>query len=131
MHCLKITLTHHFLVEQLDKVTNLARTANTLSWNAPFSHDLTDVDPDIVYCVEVYNITCGRRDLIISDCDVTEPSYTSDDIAPDGYIYEYIVTPRSNVEGASNGTNETIAGTIAMYTYNMFVTMYMHIAMHL
>ena len=91
-------------------MNNLIRNASTLSWDAPFSLDLTNVDPDIVYCVEVYNITCGRRDLIISDCNVTEPSYTSDDIAPDGYIYEYTVTPRSNVEGASNGTSRTVTG---------------------
>ena len=96
-------------------VTNLIRNASTLSWDAPFSLDLTNADPDIVYCVEVYNITCGRRDLIISDCNVTEPSYTSDDIAPDGYIYEYTVTPRSNVEGARNGTDETEAGMLINY----------------
>ena len=88
----------------LNSATELHRSSSTLSWTPPPSLDLTGVDPDIVYCVEVYNITCGRRDLIISDYDVTEPSYTSDDIAPDGYIYEYIVTPRSNVEGARNGT---------------------------
>jgi hypothetical protein len=81
-----------------------------MSWEAPFSLDLTDVDPDIVYCVEVYNITCGRRDLIISDCTVIEPSYTSDDIGPHGYIYEYTITPRSNMQGASNGTSVTIEG---------------------
>ena len=77
---------------------------------APFSLDLTNVNPDIIYCVEVYNITCGKRDLIISDCNVTESSCTSDDIAPDGHIYEYTVTPRSNVEGARNGTSLTVTG---------------------
>ena len=66
--------------------------------------DLTNVEPDIAYCVEVYNITCGDRELLIHDCNVTEPRYTSDAIAQDGYIREYIVTPRSNVEGAVNGT---------------------------
>ena len=85
-------------------MTKVHRSFSTLTWTPPSFLDLTDVDPDIVYCVEVYNITCGRRDLIISDCNVTEPSYTSDDIAPDGYIYEYTITPRSNVEGARNGT---------------------------
>ena len=80
------------------------RMSSTLSWDPPFSLDLTAIEPDIAYCVDIYNITCGRKDLIISDCNVTEPSYTSDDIAPHGYIYEYIVTPRSNVEGARNGT---------------------------
>ena len=83
---------------------SLVRNFTTLSWKAPFSLDLTNVEPDIVYCVDVYNITCGGRELLISDCNVTETSYTSDVIAPDGYIYEYIVTPRSNVEGAINGT---------------------------
>ena len=82
----------------------LRKEGSTLSWNPPFSLDLTDVDPDIAFCVEVYNITCGGRELVFSDCNVTENSYTSDAIAPDGYIYEYIVTPRSNVQGAQNGT---------------------------
>ena len=88
----------------MDSVSNvhLARGTSTLSWDPPFSLDLTGVDPDIAYCVDIYNVTCERRDLIISDCDLTEPSYTSD--APNGYIYEYIFTPRSNVEGARNGT---------------------------
>ena len=81
---------------------------STITWNPPFSLDLTNVEPDIVYCVDVYNITCGGRELLISDCNVTETSYTSDVIAPDGYIYEYIVTPKSNVEGAINGTSSKL-----------------------
>jgi hypothetical protein len=93
----------------LQGVRSLERNASTLYWEAPFSLDLTGIDPDIVYCVEVYNITCGKRDLMSSDCNVTEPSYTSDDIM-DGYIYEYTVTPRSNVERASNGTSVTVGG---------------------
>ena len=85
-------------------MNDVSRQSLTLSWQAPSSLDLTGVDPDIVYCVEVYNITCGGRELVFGDCNVTESSYTSDVIAPDGYIYEYIVTPRSNVQGAQNGT---------------------------
>ena len=88
----------------IDSASSLRRSSNiTIMWEPPFSLDLTGVDPDIVYCVEVYNITYGRRDLIISDCNVTEPNYMFDDIAPHGYIYEYIVTPRSNVPGTRNG----------------------------
>ena len=87
---------------------NVDRNASTLSWVAPFSLDLTNVDPDIVYCVEVYNITCGRS-LLISECDVMETSYTNDALHS-GYIYEYTVTPRSNVEGARNGTSRTVTG---------------------
>ena len=90
---------------------NLLRNASILSWEPPFSLDLSGVDPDIVYCVEVYNITCGRS-LLISECDdVMETSYTNDALLP-GYIYEYTVTPRSNVEGASNGISLTVSGVL-------------------
>ena len=83
----------------------LRKEDSTLVWDPPFSLNLTNVDPDIVYCVEVYNITCGGRELVISDCNVTENGYTSDAIASDDYIYEYIVIPRSNVRGTQNGTS--------------------------
>ena len=96
------------IIGTLNTVINLNRTDKLLLWTAPFSLNLTGIDPDIVYCVEVYNITCGRS-LLISECDVIETSYTNDTLLP-GYIYEYTVTPRSNVEGASNGTSLTIKG---------------------
>ena len=99
-----------FYLGKLQSVSNLERNGSTLAWEPPFSLDLTGIDPDIVYCVEIVNITCGSTDLIISDCNVTEPSYTSDNITPHGYIYEYTVTPRSNVEGARNGTSVTVSG---------------------
>jgi hypothetical protein len=89
-------------------VLHLIRNLATISWEAPFSLDLTGIDPDIVYCVEVYNITCGRS-LLISECDVMETNYTNAALLP-GYIYEYTVTPRSNVDLASNGTSLSIAG---------------------
>ena len=90
-------------------MTTVLRVSSTLTWDPPPSLNLTDIDPDIAYCVEVYNITCGMRDLIISDCSVTEPSYTSD-VIMDGYMYEYTITPRSNVPGAWNGTATTATG---------------------
>ena len=89
-------------------MVNLIRNANSLSWKAPFSLDLTGVDPDIIYCVEVVNVTCRRR-IMISVCDVAEPSYTFNDIM-DGYIYEYAVTPKSNMEGAENGMTTKVTG---------------------
>ena len=101
------------LVGPLQSVVNLERKNATILWIAPFSLNLTNVEPNIVYCVEVYNITCGWRELLISDCDVMETSYTSDDLQP-GYIYEYTVTPRSNVEGAQNGTCKTVTGVSKM-----------------
>ena len=94
----------------LYEVNNIHRNTTHLFWEAPFSLDLTGVDPDIVYCVEVINITCGRS-LLISECDVMETSYTNDALLS-GYIYEYTVTPRSNVEEAINGTSLTVIGIV-------------------
>ena len=97
---------------------NLERNGTNISWGAPFSLDLTNVEPDIVYCVEVYNITCGGRELVFGDCDIMETSFTSDTLQP-GYIYEYTVTPRSDVASAQNGTSLTITGesilTLVLY----------------
>ena len=90
-------------------MVSIERKSTTILWDAPFFLNITNVEPDIVYCVEVYNITCGGRELLISDCDVMETSYTSDTLEP-GYLYKYTVTPRSNVEGAQNGTSKTITG---------------------
>ena len=90
----------------------MERNSFTLFWVSSSSLDLTGIDPDVVYCVEVFNITCGRRDLIISDCSVMASNYTLDDIGSE-YIYEYIVTPRSNVPGSQNGTpSQSLTGSV-------------------
>ena len=81
-------------------------------WRAPFSLNLTNADPDIVYCVEIINITCGRS-LLVRECDVMDTSYTNDALQP-GYIYEYTVTPRSNVKGAASGTSANVTGILCV-----------------
>ena len=108
--CCILTLSH-IHVDALDPVGDLweNKTTSTLSWTPPPSLDLTNVDPDIAYFVDVYNITCGMRDHIISDCNVTEPSYTRR-VAGDRFIYEHVITPRSNVPEASNGTSQSLKG---------------------
>ena len=112
----------HFAIHTgtLNAVKNLNRTNKLLLWTAPFSLNLTGINPDIVYCVEVSNITCGRSHLI-SECDVMETNYTNDALLP-GYIYEYTVTPRSNVEGASNGTSTTIMGLSHNHALAIIIT---------
>ena len=98
----------------LDHVKSLRKEGSVIKWEAPFSLNLTDSDPDVVYCVEIYNISCGRE-LIGGDCNVMDTSYALGDHSEDGYLYEYIVTPRSNVEGAMNGSFQTLRRT-CMYT---------------
>ena len=98
-------------IEPLDPVSDLHedKTSLTFHWDPPLSLDLTNANPDIAFCVDVYNITCGKRDLIASDCNLTEPSYTRH-VNGDGYVYEHVFTPRSNVPQASNGTSLSLKG---------------------
>ena len=83
------------------------------SWDPPPSLDLTDVEPDIVYCVEIYNITCGHMDLLHSECDLTLPVFVGDELNP-SYVYQINVTPRINAVGTSNGTHVSKRGTGTM-----------------
>ena len=46
-----------------DLVALPQRGAINLTWTPPFSLDITGVDPDLWYRVEVYNITSGRTPL--------------------------------------------------------------------
>ena len=111
-----MTLSCMHNIGPLNMVTDNKRSSSTITWVAPFSLDLTGVDPNIVYCVEVYNITCGSGvdDLVVGDCDVTEPRLV-DSRLQQGYIYRITITPRSNGQDAQNGTNNTIEGTLAYY----------------
>ena len=81
----------------------LRKEGSSIKWDDSPSLDLSNVDPDVTYCVDVYNVTCGERKHVISDCNVNEISYTSA-VTSDGYLYEHIVTPRSNIDTAMNGT---------------------------
>ena len=78
-----------------------------ITWEPPFSLNLTDVEPDVVYCVDMYNVTAHQSSdhIILSDCNVVEPQYTFTSSQPDPTdLFEFIITPRSNTEGATNGT---------------------------
>ena len=70
-----------------------------LTWGAPFSLDITGVDPDIWYRVEITvdNVPLNRYD----DINITEFNFTMNDTS---VIYEFRVTP---VNGAGNGTIST------------------------
>ena len=85
-----------------------------LSWEPPFSLDLTTVEPDIAYCVDVYNITDGGLVDLSSNCSILSPSYTFTVENPDPKAeFEFTITPRSNVEGARNGTPSRIIGNFS------------------
>ena len=87
----------------------------TYSWNPSFSIDLTDVEPNVAYCIIIHNITCGSEDFVISDCSLHNTVYISQDIQPH-LVYRVEVIPRSNVESARNGTPLSVDGVFVNYT---------------
>ena len=104
----------------LDSPGNLSATAtNTticISWMPPFSLNLTNADPDIIYCVDVYNVTGGGLHHLTNDCHVITPTYTFTVENPDPRDqFKFTVTPRSNVEGAKNGTPSHAVANFQMY----------------
>ena len=106
------------IIGRLKAVGNLTSTSTVsalrLIWEPPFSLNLTTVDPDIAYCVDIFNITAGflSSNHLISDCNVFEPHYIFVLDHPDSRDqFHFIVVPRSNVEGARNGTPNEIIGT--------------------
>ena len=83
-------------------------------WEPPPTLDLTGVEPDIVYCVEVYNITCEADNLIATECELTNPVYPAsvgEGLNPN-FVYNITVVPRSNVPGAANGAVFTKQGNL-------------------
>ena len=97
----------------LDPVNNIKQNNSTITWEPPLSLDLTNADPDIAYCVEVYNITCEKIDPVFADCNVVDNEITCP--CEPSFIYKLLVTPRSNVNQAMNGTLLAVRGNYYYY----------------
>ena len=108
----------------------------TTRWLSLPSLDLNDTDPDIVYSVELYKITCGE-DIFMSreDVFVNSTNNTVDLME----IYKVIITARNNVERARNGTSVEIRGIeyymrvallISVVVYNIIET-FMSLSEHM
>ena len=93
-------------------ITNFAKINFSLVWSPPFSLDLSSSDPDIVYCIDIYNNSCtSNSTLIISNCSIVDSVYPYNSPQEIGLL-EYVVTPRSNAEGVINGTPSVLKGWI-------------------
>ena len=105
-----------FIAGPLDPVSNLSTSVNLTAeevlntWTPPYSLDLTDIEPDIVYCVDIYSITCESRDHLFSNCSVVDSELIVYRTNTSQYIFEIIVTPRSNTKSARNGTSNALKG---------------------
>ena len=87
----------------------------SVSWRAPWSLDVTGVDPDIWYSVLIQNVTDENNPTPISctDCtNITETVYTftPDHLSP-CHVYNFSVTP---FNGAGQGES---SHNVAGYTY--------------
>lgn len=101
----------------LEAVTDIGTRSNTFGfveffWTAPFSLNITKVDPDIAYCVDVYCVTCGGNiiDHVISNCCVLNPSYQFE-ATNFCSLYKADIVPKSNIPKSKNGTKESFTGT--------------------
>ena len=83
-----------------------------ISWSAPFSLDVTGVDPDIRYSVLIYNATDNPTAIPCTDCtDITETNYTfTPDYSSPCHKYIFTVIP---LNGAGQGHS---SGNITGYT---------------
>ena len=77
----------------------------SIAWEAPFSLNLTNAEPDVLYYVDVYNFTRGGK-VIVESVNIAEEYYTfSHANLSLHHEFNFTVTPVSNVPGAVNGTN--------------------------
>ena len=71
--------------------------------------------------MDVYNVTVGGDDHLQSVCDITDTYYTFTASDPD-QLFNFTVTPRSNVEGSLNGTtSQPVQGYVVQGNRNTFL----------
>ena len=102
-----------WLLGRLTSIKDFMRVNFSLVWDPPFSLDLTNTDPNIIYCVDVYNHSCTSHHHLISDCSKEEAVYPYNPHQEIGLL-EYVITPRSNAESAINGTPSVLRGWVSI-----------------
>ena len=82
--------------------------ALSIIWDPFPSLDLTDIDPDIVYTVELFKTTCSQN-VSMSDRVVVE-NHAIEENLDLMHIYKAVITARNNVTGARNGPSVELEG---------------------
>ena len=80
-------------------------------WDPLPTLDITNADPDIVYTVELFNITCGQNTLMSRILDVHGVSATME-ILDLMQVYKAVIAARNNVREAITGPSVEIEGTM-------------------
>ena len=96
-----------------DMMSNSNASSINVSWTAPFSLDVTGVDPDIWYSVFIYNVTDGNNLTAIpcTDCnDIAETHYifTLEYFSP-CHKFNFTVIPQN---GVGDGPSSSVVGYI-------------------
>ncbi|CAI8038559.1 hypothetical protein GBAR_LOCUS21502 [Geodia barretti] len=79
----------------------------TISWSAPFSLDVTGVDPDIWYSVLIYNVTDENNPTAIPSANVTNTSYTFTPGSATPSTYDVQSAAANTTKGTNNKINLT------------------------
>lgn len=109
-----------YVLGPLSAVSGFIATSNaktvTISWTAPFSLDLTDIDPDVQYILNCYDVTEETVRLIpCEDChniNTTQYKFTPNHTSP-CHKYFFSVIPRNGAgegESSINITGYTLNG---------------------
>ena len=80
-----------------------------IQWNAPFSIDILTTDPDITYCLYVYN-SSDESIQLYSRCNITNTSYEYE-LYPELLAcakYEIVIVAYNQV-GHSNKTSKIVS----------------------
>ena len=77
-------------------------------WDPLPTLDLTHIDPDIVYTVELFNIICDQN-ISISRTVVAKSNATVENLDL-MQIYQAVIAARNNVREARNGPSVEIRG---------------------
>ena len=76
--------------------------------------DINDTDPDIVYPVQLFRITCGQNTLINQT--VAPRNNATEENLDLMQIYKAVIAARNNVTGARNGPSIEMTGITAYYS---------------
>ena len=77
-------------------------------WSPLPTLDINDTDPDIVYTVELYQITCSQN-IPINRTEVAGNNVTEEGVDL-MQIYKAVIAARNNVRGARNGPSTETSG---------------------
>ena len=95
-------------VKNVNLLRGSSRDELTILWNPLPTLDINDTDPDILYSVELYQITCGQN-IFINRMEVAGSNVTEEDLDL-MQIYKAVIAARNNVRDATNGPPAKMKG---------------------